>query len=168
MNLYVDAEKLTKRPRKKQRAADDGLRPLFFKHLKHNCQWTPIETGMIIEGIPDSEYCFEHNQQGWLEFKATSGWKPTFRPHQVAWIDKRVRMGGRVWIATRRRLALKKIDDLYLTPGYLVKTLNAEGFNDSVLADTYCFTGGPRKWPWSIVRRCLCARSIFMKSSACV
>jgi hypothetical protein len=155
MNIYVDSEKLTKKPRKKQRAADDGLRPLFFKHLKRDCQWTPIETGDITGGVPDAEFMFEGGHQGWIEFKATDGWKPVFRPLQVAWIDRRSRLHGNVWIATRRRV--KQVDDLYITPGYHVKDLSANGFTESVLTDSYCFTGGPKKWIWSAIRRVLCS-----------
>jgi hypothetical protein len=156
MNVYVEIDKLTKKkPRKKQRAADDGLRPLFFKNLKHDCQWSPIETGDITGGVPDATFCFDGGIEGWVEFKATEGWKPVFRPLQVAWIDRRSRLGGRVWVATRRRVKL--VDDLYMTPGFHVKELATQGFTDNVLEDTYCFTGGPRTWRWSEVRRVLCS-----------
>jgi hypothetical protein len=155
MNICVEIEPKIKL-KKKRRQSDDGLRPLFFKHLKHGCHWTAIETGTTtVEGVPDSEYCFEGGWQGWLEFKATEGWKPIIRPHQIAWIDKRVRLGGTVWIATRRRV--KQVDDLYLTPGFHVKELAGQGFTDNVLHDSSCFVGGPRSWVWSNVRRILCS-----------
>jgi hypothetical protein len=153
---YIEVDSTLKlKLKKKRRASDDGLRPLFFKHLKHECQWVPIETGMVIEGVPDSNYCFDGGIEGWVEFKATDGWRPVFRPHQVAWIDRRSRLGGRVWMATRRRV--KQVDDLYITPGYLVKELATQGFTDNVLLDSYCLTGGPRKWMWGMVRKILCA-----------
>jgi hypothetical protein len=155
MNYIDTTDTIKLKLKKKRREPDDGLRALFMKNLKHSCQWSPIETGDIIGGVPDATFCFDGGIEGWVEFKATDSWRPVFRPHQVAWIDRRSRLGGRVWVATRRRV--KKGDDLYLTPGYHVKELATQGFTDNVLQDSYYLTGGPRKWHWREVRRVLCS-----------
>jgi len=47
-----------------------------------------------------------------VEFKKVEGWKITFEPLQPAWINKRSRLGGRVFVAVRRKLT-----ELYVIPG---------------------------------------------------
>lgn len=84
---------------------DAGLRPLFRKHLPQ-FDWQSIETGGTGRGIPDSNYCVMGTHgighEGWIEYKSTDGYVVDLRPEQVGWIMRRVRRGGRVWIAVRR------------------------------------------------------------------
>lgn len=99
---------------------DDGLRTMFHQNLKR-AQWTPIETGAVASGIPDSEFCFPGGIQGWVEMKSCSNNAVTIRDMQVAWIDRRVRLGGRVFIAVKRK------KELFLYHGKDVKKLYLEG-----------------------------------------
>lgn len=108
---------------------DDGLRPLFRKHLPH-FDWQSVETGGTGRGVPDSNYCFG-GVEGWVEFKSTDGWTVTLRPEQIGWIARRTRCGGRVWIAVRRRTEggprSPATDDLWLIPGALAVTARQGG-----------------------------------------
>jgi hypothetical protein len=133
---------------------DGDLRSIFRQHLPQ-AQWTSIETGAVSGGVPDSEYCFDGGAQGWIEFKKIdSGWfvKPTKSwVAQVAWISRRVRLGGRVYVAVRRQIA--RIDDLYLVCGADVARLRDDGLQGALWAAQ--FIGGPAHWDWSCVERML-------------
>lgn len=133
--------------KKKRAPSDGGLRKLFFTHLKEGCQWTQVETWGVTGGVPDTEYCFKGGHQGWLELKQTSGWTPKIRPEQVAWISRRARMGGRVWVAVRRAQ-----DELWLVPGSKVLELSEHGLR-RVFRDSYVWDGGPSSWDWAAIGR---------------
>lgn len=131
---------------------DGGLRPIFHARIKR-CQWTAIETGGISFGVPDSEYCFEDGISGWVEFKKADGWRvPTLKnnPLQIAWIARRARLGGRVWVAVRRVKGDR--DNLYLVNGVWVVKL-AEGGILSVPVTR--FDGGECGWDWDQIRATL-------------
>jgi hypothetical protein len=128
---------------------DGGLRQLFRKHIK-SAQWTSIESGQTERGIPDSEFCFPGGIQGWIEYKQTKGWmipKTKSWPFQVAWIDRRARLGGRVFIAVRR------IDELWLYHGRDAKYLKIMGLK--TLRPLLREEGGPERWDWGAVERIL-------------
>jgi hypothetical protein len=129
--------------------SDGQLRQIFRKHLPE-AHWQPIETWSTGQGVPDVEYCFPGGACGWIENKATQGWKVDVRPHQVAWIERRVRSGGRVFVAVRRKSA-----ELYLIRGADVRRLSEEGLMgiDPILG---C-EGGPARWSWGKVREILTA-----------
>jgi hypothetical protein len=120
---------------------DGGLRGLFRAKLPGH--WQSIESGLTGTGTPDANYCID-GIEGWVEFKATKGWKVTMRPGQIGWIFKRTLHGGRVWIAIRR-----KEDELWLVPGALVRVLAREGLRD--FAGAYVWKGGPRLWDWPAI-----------------
>ena len=81
--------------------ADGGLRALFHENMK-TAQWTAIETGAVSRGIPDTEYCFPGGVSGWIEFKRCRGNIVKYQPGQIAWIERRARLGGRVFVAVLR------------------------------------------------------------------
>lgn len=78
---------------------DGDLRKIFHEHLDGH--WQAVETGGTGKGIPDSNYCID-GYEGWVEFKHTKHWKVRIWPEQVAWMERRARQGGRVFIAVRR------------------------------------------------------------------
>jgi hypothetical protein len=128
---------------------DGGLRQLFRKHIK-SAQWTSIESGQTERGIPDSEFCFPGGIQGWIEYKQTKGWvipKTKSWPFQVAWIDRRARLGGRVFIAVRR------IDELWLYRGKDAKGLKTGGLK--AIRPMLREEGWPGRWDWEAVERIL-------------
>lgn len=134
------------------RLKDGGLRTMLRERLPV-AQWTSVESPLTGSGIPDCEYCYPGGVQGWVECKVVrSGWKPKFRPGQVAWISRRARLGGRVFIAVRRQIDKGGDDDLWLVPGTLVMVLEdhgLRGLDPSGLVRTW--VGGPSMWDWGEV-----------------
>lgn len=129
----------------RRRKPDGGLRSIFKDHLK-GWHFTPIETGVIVSGVPDAEYCSPGGVSGWIEFKyVSSGNAVGLRPAQVSWIDRRVRLGGRAFIAIQRK------DEIFLYSGVGVKELKRDGLA-SQLGLLY---HGHGKWDWDAIRESL-------------
>jgi hypothetical protein len=133
---------------------DGGLRSIFRQHLPA-AQWSSIETGATQGGVPDSEYCFPGGRQGWIEFKRikAKSWRVVLQPAQIAWISRRVRLGGVVLIAA------KKDDTLYLMHGAHVHRLHDDGLQGARWAQSW--SGGPRSWPWGYIARCLNSEAVW-------
>lgn len=138
-------------------AADGNLRPIFRDRLRVGFDWTSIETGSTILGVPDSNYCVD-GIEGWVEFKQTSGWSCTLRPEQVGWHLRRQAHGGRSFVATRRwhdgHSRSDAVDELWLHHGSLVRELKTEGLRGAEPLGHW--HGGPGHWNWEEVRRILC------------
>lgn len=117
-------------------AIDGGLRKLFKENLR--CQFTPIETGAVVCGVPDAEYCFEGGIQGWVEFKVARGNAVGLRPGQVAWIERRHAMGGLVFVAVRVK------DDILIFSGKDARMLKKEGLKGAEPAGRF-----PKPWDWA-------------------
>ena len=107
---------------------------MFHQNLK-KAQWTPIETGSTAAGIPDSEFCFPNGIQGWVEHKKMP---LVIRDMQVAWIERRVRLGGRVFIAVRRKT------ELLLFHGRDVRALKIGGIKAAIPLGQW---DSPWRWP---------------------
>ena len=134
-------------------AIDGGLRAIFRDKLP-TIFWTSIETGGTGRGVPDSNFLARLSPtksiEGWIEFKRVDHWKPTMRPEQIGWIDRRVRMNGRVFIGCRQR---DHDDTLWLIHGRVIKELAMNGLRcDAVQSNSTTFTGGPEKWDWKKVQ----------------
>ena len=137
---------------------DGNLRQLFREHLPE-AHWVPVETWSTGQGVPDSEYCFPGGASGWIENKKTSGWRVFIEPHQVAWLERRARAGGRCFVAIRRKTETgprrgKASDELILIRGRDARLLvdgDIKSIYDKVL---HCY-GGPSRWDWEDVRRAL-------------
>jgi hypothetical protein len=141
---------------------DNGLRPLFRQHIP-DFDWCTIETGMTTQGVPDSNYCGRPltprgpGFEGFVEYKATDGYVVDLRPEQIGWICRRVRWGGRVWIAVRRQSTAgprkgSAVDELWVFPGRLAKEARLGGLRDSaVAASAKVWHGGPARWDWRAV-----------------
>jgi hypothetical protein len=135
---------------RQRRKPDGGLRSVFKERLSGATGWqfTPIETGAIVSGVPDAEYCAPGGISGWIEFKyilSPKGMVVGLRPAQVSWIDRRSRVGGRAFIAIQRK------DELYLYSGIGVKELKRHGL-ESQLGLLY---HGKGKWDWETIRTLL-------------
>jgi hypothetical protein len=124
---------------------DGDLRAIFREKFK-TWQWSSVETGIVSPGIPDAEFCAPGGVSGWVEFKKTEGWKINFEPLQPSWIHKRVRLGGRVFVAVRR-----KVDELYVIPGTEILSLVDVGLKGR---SPLC-AGGRRKWDFKLVEQIL-------------
>lgn len=110
-----------------------------------------MESGGVTPGIPDSNSC-SAGTEFWIEFKETSSFTVDLRPLQVAWISRRVRHGGIVWIAVRRRhdggpRRGDPVDQLYIVSGAHAAALALGGLNN-VPASGRVWKGGPANWSW--------------------
>lgn len=129
--------------------ADGGLRALFKAKLPH-FDWTHIETGSIAQGVPDANACYNGNEF-WIEYKLTKTDRVAFRNLQPQWIHRRVRHGGKVWIAARKkhdggaRLG-KPMDTLFLFHGSRVLDIVQHGLHLSLTAGIWY--NGPGCWDW--------------------
>lgn len=141
------------RPGSKKRAApDNGLRAEFHKNLPM-VHWQAIELGVIGSGVPDTNGC--HSAVDfWIEMKSTDTYAVGLEPEQVGWTLRRLRAGGRTFVATRRAHAggPKKgsaVDELHLHEGWDAPILRAEGL--LAAPPLYVGSGGPSKWDWGLV-----------------
>jgi len=135
---------------------DDGLRPLFRKHLK-GCHWQTIER-LLDRGVPDSNVCID-GRDVWIEYKATRVWHVKMRPEQVGWLLTRERHGGVTAIATRRRRVRGQpnLDQLWLVRGWQAGVLQERGLTACAAGDGFLgmWDGGPSRWDWEEVRELL-------------
>lgn len=134
---------------------DGGLRALFRANVPGD--WTSIESGSTGGGIPDSNYCLD-GVEGWVEYKQTGGWAVTLRPEQVGWIARRVRNGGRVWVAVRQQAPAgprrEARDALWLFGGHLATLAKMEGLRGlESRPDVHVWHHAG--WDWQAIRKLL-------------
>jgi hypothetical protein len=122
---------------------DGNLRAIFQQRLS-TWQWNKIETGVISPGLPDSEFCVPYIQHsGWIEFKATKIYSVQIKPLQVAWLMQRSRYNRDAWIAVRRFVIHKSIDELWLMSGDQAMALKNGGLRNIT---GWMWEGGPSNW----------------------
>lgn len=156
---------------------DDGLRPIFKSHLELlGFHMQSVETGGTGQGIPDTNFCVNDPAhcppigrtfsgiEGWVEYKSTSGWTVDLRPEQIGWIERRVRVGGRVLIAVRRRHGGgprlgRPVDELHLLPGRVARLARIGGLRAPEVLEAALgrWCGGPSRWDWDRVAEALIA-----------
>jgi hypothetical protein len=122
---------------------DGGLRKLFRERLR-DFHWQSVETGGVGRGVPDANYCHD-GREGWVEFKTAQASAVRVRPEQVAWALRRVRAGGLVTFAVRRR-----DDELWLVDGADAYLLRAAGL--AAVKPLLRCGNGPKRWDWAAVR----------------
>jgi hypothetical protein len=132
--------------------SDGNLRQLFQKHLP-SVHWQGIETWSTGQGVPDMNGCW-NGHEFWIENKKTEGWAVNFEMGQVAWIERRIRVGGRVFLAVRRMVPAgprrgKAKDELWLFHGAMARAVADFGLADVEPIDK--FEGGPAKWCWTTI-----------------
>jgi hypothetical protein len=132
------------------RGPDGGLRRELRTHLPL-WQWTHIESPTTAPGCPDTEFCAPGGAQGWIECKRTAAWALSFQPLQPGWIDRRARVGGRVYVATRR--LRPDCDELWLHAGADVLLLVRGGLRAAPALGVW--GGGPAGWAWGEVAAAL-------------
>lgn len=128
---------------------DGGLRQLFREHLPH-IHWQSIESGGTGGGIPDLNGA--HNGiEFWVELKRAKGWVVNIEPEQYAWMARRIRAGGRCFIAVRQKETV-----LFLFPGSAARGLL---LRDITLRDTHkalgVWYGGAARWQWQQIESIL-------------
>jgi len=134
---------------------DGGLRSIYNAHLR-GMHLLPIETGMTVQGVPDTNGCDE-GVEFWIENKRVYGKTIRMRPKQVGWHTRRAIAGGRSFIAARRetregpRLG-EEVDELYLFFGVQAREVLERGIDaKAILVET----GGPSRWNWKAIREVL-------------
>jgi hypothetical protein len=127
---------------------DGGLARLLAVGLPR-FHWQRIETGGTGLGIPDLNYCCD-GSEGWIECKRSDGWVVDFSPQQIAWIERRLRAGGRVFVFVRRAG-----DELFVLPGSAARPLLTRSESLRTVARIAFFPGGPRAWNYAEIGRIL-------------
>jgi Holliday junction resolvase len=128
--------------------SESDFRRTFRKSLPQ-VHWATVESRTTESGIPDINGCL-NSAEFWVECKTTKAFAVVMRPMQIAWILRRVRHGGKVIIAVRKKNT--KVDELYLIDGSKVKELNEKGLHGF----SPIGIGGPSQWPWADVAKVLC------------
>ena len=136
---------------------DGGLKNIY-KSAMPDVHWQPIETWSTGQGVPDVEYCFPGGHSGWIENKHTTGWQVKFEPHQVAWLERRSRLGGRCFVAVRRHCPAgprrgPAVDEFWLFHGSKARLLIKNKMQAADAIDI--FHHGPTNWNWSLIRKYL-------------
>lgn len=121
---------------------DGDLRRLFRKYLP-KVHWTTIESRSTESGIPDLNGAYA-GTEFWIECKITKTYAIVLRPAQIAWILRRIRNGGNVFIAVRRRNRLT--DEIWIVNGNQARELKLYGLRDPL--PCIGWDGGPSAWPW--------------------
>lgn len=136
---------------------DGGLRGIFHDRLRVGIHWQAIETGEVVMGVPDSNFCCD-GVEGWVEYKQTDAWAVGIRPEQGAWLSTRHMRGGRTFVAVRRwhdggPRKGAAVDELWLCSGQYARTLRHEGLQSNSVVWLGVWSGGPARWDWDAVRR---------------
>lgn len=136
---------------------DGGLRNLFRERIAGD--WQSIEAEAMGRGVPDANYCID-GEEGWIEFKKTTGWTVDLRKEQSAWLERRARNGGRVTVAVRQQAPSgsrrEARDTLWLLNGADATYWKNAGLSFTSTADTLLIAGGgPAKWDWDSIRTVL-------------
>jgi hypothetical protein len=134
---------------------DAGLRKIFADNLR-SAQWQSVETWSTGSGTPDAEYCFPGGFQGWVEYKRTAATAVRIASEQVAWAERRARMGGRIFLAVRKLCPAgprrKPADELFLYLGRDIRKVYEEGL---AVVPLDRWPGGPARWDWAQVQHYL-------------
>jgi hypothetical protein len=135
------------RPGKDNDTMSDGnLRKLFRSNLK-GFDMVAVETGSTEGGVPDLNYC-KDGIEGWCEMKRVEHWRTEIRPAQIGWTERRLRCGGRVFVAVR-----KEKNQLWIYHGSMLRALSSTRV-DEVPSLGFWF-GGPSKWDWAAIEHIL-------------
>lgn len=137
-------------------STDGGLRQVFTKHVR-DAHWQAIESWSTGQGVPDANYCLE-GCDGWIENKTTSWWslQHPLSPEQVAWGERRSRVGGRYLMAVRRQFDASPrrgaaVDELAIFGPEVLRQIATTNSIRDVVPRLYC-TGGPSRWNWDVIR----------------
>lgn len=137
-------------------STDGGLRQLEMKYIT-GAHFQSIETWSTGQGVPDVNVCID-GIESWIENKKTTASAVDISSQQIAWIERRIRNGGRVFIAVRLlahagpRKGLAR-DELQVFAGSDVRALALRGLAASV--PIFRSIGGPAKWDWKRFREVL-------------
>lgn len=136
---------------------DGGLSDLFRKALGSEFDFQRIESWSTGQGTPDLNGCGS-GQEFWIEMKQTAANAVKIDPEQVAWAERRLRAGGRVFLAVRQKCEAgprrEARDRLYIFRGSdtrVVKDKGICGASPLFMSQNH----GPRSWDWTAVKKIL-------------
>jgi hypothetical protein len=136
---------------------DGGLTGIFRKQMPH-VHWQPVETWSTGQGVPDLNGCVS-GAEFWIEMKQTKSNKVKIEPEQVAWAERRLRAGGRVFLAVRLHCDAgprkEAKDELHLFRSNDARAIMLEGLSAIKATPLVLLRGGPAKWDWAKVQRVL-------------
>ena len=141
---------------------DGNLNRVFQDHLP-TFHFQRVEpTGGIGVGVPDLNGCAQ-SVEFWLELKRVVGWSVTMRPPQIAWIERRTRAGGRVFIACRKRMPKHRralaCDDLWLLKPTAARLLASHNLKELPAEHIALICrDGPAQWDWPAISQLLLSR----------
>jgi hypothetical protein len=123
---------------------DGNLRRIFRTNIRA-VHWVSIESPSTEPGIPDLNGCY-NGVEFWVENKLTHGFAVSnILPEQIGWHLRRVRAGGRTFVAVRR--SKPRVDELYIIAGSNIARLAEAGLTATPLLGKWA--GGPARWGWS-------------------
>ena len=132
---------------------DGGLSDIFKKALP-KVHWQRIETQMTGLGVPDMNGCF-NGAEFWIEMKSTGADKVKIDKEQVAWAERRIRVGGKVLLAIRKHCSAgprrQACDELHLFGGVDTRLVFLNGLKANKNRALGIWKGGPSRWDWEIV-----------------
>lgn len=136
-------------------ASDGGLWDCIKSGMK-DVHWVRVETWQTVAGVPDLNGCL-NGVEVWIENKFTDAWAVKIRPHQIGFMEKRRRHGGRTFLMIRRRHSGgpqkgPAVDELWLFNGNDARSVSEYGLDKCKPPLLMC-SGGPAKWNWKEVRR---------------
>lgn len=82
--------------------------------------------------------------------KKVTGWRITISPEQIAWLARRSRAGGRVFIAARKQ---QHIQGFWLFPGTAGRQLATTRVTE--VPALIQAKGNPGAWPWAEIEAAL-------------
>lgn len=124
---------------------------MLHSHLRM-VHWQTMELGVMGAGCPDTNGCWS-GVDFWIECKhvASEVALVPLEPPQIGWILRRMRAGGRVFVATwvehaggpRKGEAVSR---LVLHEGWDAPVLRTEGL--AAVPPVLVLEGGPGAWDW--------------------
>jgi hypothetical protein len=135
---------------------DGGLRQLFQRHLR-TWHWQSVETFSTGQGVPDLNYCVM-GIEGWIELKRAEANAVSITPEQVGWAERRLRAGGRVFLAVRQQTTQgprkgPASDVLWLFRGSSTRLVKEYGLMGATPLGRW--ENGPTQWQWTVVEKYL-------------
>lgn len=96
--------------------------------------------------------------EGWIELKRAEANAVDITPEQVGWAERRLRAGGRVFLAVRQQSTAgprkgPARDVLWLFRGSATRLVKEHGLAGATPLGQW--VGGPAAWQWTVVEKYL-------------
>jgi len=133
---------------------DGGLVGIIKKGLP-TFHHQSVETFSTGQGVPDLNSCGE-GVEFWLEAKQTKASSVDISSEQIAWAERRIRAGGKVFLAVRRLCSAgprrEAKDELHLFNAKDMRYIMLGGLNAPEAKALGIWRGGPARWDWERIK----------------